>query len=238
MGVLHPHLPGEAAESTNSLKPHQSPHSKENSQKPPHKDEESSKPGNRTSGTSSPWVPHSISTSKTSHKSKLSPPSPLKNKGINTTRRSIHLGQKSGKTNATVRTTTSPPNPRSHSTVKKTGGALTRAVAAPPVKGATNATLPHVLLHSNAARKRPALTVQTTPQAKAHGLGTRKPTRSMSDYNDHLYFVTPRNASTPHKSVHQLHNHSSSMRSRCLHTPLDCSLYNNFTTEAMQVLVG
>ena len=50
----------------------------------------------------------------------------------------------------------------------------------------------------------------------------------MSDYNDHSYFVELRNASTPYKLGHQMHNHSSSMESRHSWTPLDCSLYNNF----------
>ena len=158
-------------ESIGSSKTHQSPHPKENSQKPPCKDEESSKPSSRTSGTSSPWVLDYTSTSKTSNKSKLSPPS--KNEGVSTTRRSIHLSQESRKTSATARTTMSPTSPRSHPTVRKTTNrALTRTVAALPIKGATSITLLHVLPHSSAVRKRPASSAQPTPQVKAHELGT------------------------------------------------------------------
>ena len=95
----------------------------------------------RPGGTSSPQIPNSTSTSKTSCNFKQSPPP--KNAGTSTTRRSIHLSQKSGKTNMTSRITMSPPNPKSHPTVRKTtSGALTRAAVALPVKGTTSSTLP------------------------------------------------------------------------------------------------
>ena len=53
-------------------------------------------------------------------------------------------------------------------------------------------------------------------------------TRSMSDYNEHSYFVTPKSTSTPYKSDHQPCNHYASTESRCSWPPLDCSIYNNF----------
>ena len=135
-----------ATVSTGSSKTHQSLRSKENSQKPPHRDKESSKPGSKTLGTSSPWIPDSTSTIKASCKSKLSPP--LKNKGISATRRSVHLSQKSRKTNVTLRTAMSPPSPRSHPQARKTAsGALTRAAITLPVKGTASATFLHILPH-------------------------------------------------------------------------------------------
>ena len=54
------------------------------------------------------------------------------------------------------------------------------------------------------------------------------PTRSMSDYDDNLYFAVPRNASTPQKSDHLPCNHSASMESRHSWAPLNCSIHNNF----------
>ena len=99
-----------------------------------------------------------------------------KNEGINATRRSIHLSQKSRKTNATARTTMSPSSPRSHPAVRKTTSrALTRTVAALPIKGAANTILLCILPHLSTARKRPMPTAQPTPQVKAHGLGAQAP---------------------------------------------------------------
>ena len=58
-----------------------------------------------------------------------------KSEGISMTRRSIHLRHKNGKTNMTTKTTTSPPSPKSHPTVRKTTSrVLTRMAAAPPVR--------------------------------------------------------------------------------------------------------
>ena len=68
-GLCVPTYKEGAAEST---KFHQSPCSKENSQKPPCKDKESSKHNSLASGMSLPWVPNSTSTSKPMWKSKLS----------------------------------------------------------------------------------------------------------------------------------------------------------------------
>ena len=72
------HIPtykAKTTESTGNSKTHQSPHSKEHWQKPPCKKEGSSKQSSKSSWISSPQVPNSMSTSKSSHKSKLSPPS-------------------------------------------------------------------------------------------------------------------------------------------------------------------
>ena len=70
------HIPAyreKAMGSTSSAKLHRSPHTKESMQKPPCKEEESSKPSGKTSRTCSPQIPNSMSSSKTSHKSKHSP---------------------------------------------------------------------------------------------------------------------------------------------------------------------
>ena len=56
---------------------------------------------------------------------------PLKSEGISTTRRSIHLRQKSRKINMTTRTALSPPSPKIHPTMRKTTSrALTRTAVA------------------------------------------------------------------------------------------------------------
>ena len=75
-------------------------------------------------------------------------------------------------------------------------------------------------------RKRPVSTVQPIARVKARCPSPT--TRSMSDYDNYLYFATPRNTSTPHKSDHQPCNRSASAEGRHSWAPLDCSIYNSF----------
>ena len=221
MGVLHPHLPGEAVESTNSLKPHQSPHSKENSQKPPHKDEESSKPGNRTSGTSSPWCPHSISTSKTSHKSKLSPLLPSKEQRDKHNQEKHSPWPKEWKDKCNCEDHNIPTKPKESFHSEKDRWSSDKDSGSSTSQGSHKCHPSPCSSSLQCSKKEACIDSSNHSSGKSPWARYQSPTRSMRDYNDHLYFVTPRNASTPHKSVHQLHNHSSSMGSRCLHTPLD-----------------
>ena len=207
-------------ESTGGSKTHQSPCPKEHSQKPPRKDEELSKPSSRTSGTSlprapTPQAPASPCVSQRSHLPR--------NERTSTTRRSIHLRQRSRKTNATTRTATSPTSPwLSHSkkdhkhSSDKDSNSCTSHVSHKCYPSPHSSSLKH-------SSKKTCIDSSTCSVSESSQARCLNSTRSMSDYDDSLHFAMPRNASTPHKSGHELHNHSTSTWA-----PLDCNIYNNF----------
>ena len=86
-----------------------------------------------------------------------------------------HLLQRSRKTNMTTRTATPPPSPGSRPVRKTINEALTRIAAAPPVKGAANMALLHILPPLRADRSRPTLTALSTEQVEVCIPGTGAP---------------------------------------------------------------
>ena len=226
-GFCIPTYKVKARESAGGSKTHQSPHSKEHSQKPPHKDEGSSKQSSKSSGTSSPRAPNSMSTSKFSDKSKLSPPSKEQKEKCDWEKHSPQVKEWKDKCDHEDCNVSTQSKESSHSEKdnrwgsNKDSSSSTSQVSCKCHPSSCSSSLEH-------GRKKACINSSTHSSSESSRAQQLSPTRSMSDYDEHSYFMMLKFTSTPHKSDHQPCNRFTSTESRCSWPPLDSSIYNNF----------
>ena len=196
---------------------HRSPHIKENMLSSSHKEEESHKTSGRNSGASSPWVPDSTSSKKSSCQGKHSPPakeqpdshdtgdhhssSSRHKDGSHSEKRSRHSSDKESRSTPCKCSLSSPPCPSS----------------------------------AEHQQKEPHAEESSCIPSESSYTNYRSPSRSMSELKDHRSFTAPTSFSTPNKLWTQQQYQSSSTNSRLSMMPLDLGLYNSFSYSGLLV---
>ena len=188
---------------------HQSPRIQKNIQSSSSKEGESRKTSSRVSRASSPRVPDSTSSKKSSHQEKCSP----------------KVKEQLDKCDTKDHSSSSKHKDRSHSDKSSRRGS-DKESSSTACKRALS-PLPHA--SSAECPKGPHVDDSSCTTGKSSCTSNRSPSRSMNELKDHRSFTMPTSSSTPNKLRTQPCHHSSSTDSRCSMMPLDMGLYSSFS---------
>ena len=174
------------------------------------KEEESCKTSGRASGASSPWVPDSTSSKKSSHWAKCSPQA----------KEQLNKYDTEGHSTSSKHKDRSRSDKSSRCSSDKESSSTACKCALSPPTHASSAECPW---------KGPCVEDSSCTSGESSCASHRNPSRSMSELEDHRSFAAPTSSSTSYKLGTQSHHHSSSTDSRCSMMPLDVGLHSSFS---------